>query len=82
MRRGGTYLSLLGRVQPKPVEVAEALLKDVRAAEDRLVLLAPLEGIGFTKTKMDFGDFQILQPKAEQLEVLPGMLANRIFYPH
>ena len=82
MRRGGTYLSLLGGVQPKPVEVAEALLKDVRATEDRVVLLAPLEGIGFTKTEMDFGDFQILQPKAEQLEVLLGMLANRIFYPH
>jgi hypothetical protein len=78
----GGHTSLYSGVQPKPVEVAEALLKDVQATEDRVVLLAPLKGMGFTKTEMNFGDFQILQLKAEQLEVPLGMLANRIFYPH
>jgi hypothetical protein len=82
MRRGGTYLSLLDGVRPNPAEVAEALLRDGQATEDRVVFLAPLEGMGFTKTEMDFGDFQILQPNAEQLELLLGMPANRIFYPY
>ncbi len=82
MRRGGTYLALLGGVQPNPVEVAEALLKDLQATEDRILFLAPLEGLEFIKTEMDFGDFQILRPQPEELEVLLGMPANRVFYPY
>lgn len=82
MRRKGTYLSLLDGVRPDPVEVAGALAKDITVTEDRIVLLAPLEGLGFAKTEMDFGDFQIFQPWADQLEVLLGTRANRIFYPY
>ncbi|MBI2868068.1 MAG: hypothetical protein HYX97_07010 [Chloroflexi bacterium] len=82
MRRRGTYLSLLDGVCPNPAEVADALVRDVETTEDRIVLLAPLEGVGFAKTEMDFGDFQILQPKADQLESVLGIRANRIFYPY
>jgi hypothetical protein len=82
MRLKGTYLPLLDGAYPNPVEVAEALATDIGATEDRVVFLAPLEGLGFAKTEMNLGDFQILQPTTDQLEAILGMRANRLFYPY
>lgn len=82
MRRGGVYLSIFDGVRQNPAEVAEALFKDMRTTEDSVVLLAPLEGIGFSKREMNFGDFQIQQLEAAELETLLGTRANQIFYPY
>jgi len=65
LRRRGTYLNILAGTAPNPTEVADELVKDFRTTQDHVVFLVLLEGVAFTKAELDFGEFQILRPKAD-----------------
>lgn len=81
LRRRGTYLKILYGTAPNPTEVADELVKDFRTTWDRVTFLVLLEGVAFTKAELDFGEFQIIRPKADYLEDLLTIPVNRMFYP-
>ncbi len=81
-RRAGLYRDILEGRHPNGTSTAEALEGAARVREDRVVRLALLGGVCFSKAVMDFGSFQIIRPSAEYLGELLCISINRLFYPN
>jgi hypothetical protein len=76
------YKDLLDGKRPDTNSAVEELAIAAQSREDRVVRLALLEGVYFSKAEMDFGGFQIIRPSAAYLADLLRISINRLFYAH
>ena len=81
-RRSGAYLGCLNSSPTAPRALTERLVADIRCTEEKVLLLALMEGVRFARTSMSFGEFTVFKPDRTELEALLGVEVNRVFYPH
>jgi hypothetical protein len=81
-RRRGVYLRMLAGETLDRDTLVQNLTADIRAERDSTTLLALLEGVRFSKRRLEFADFSLIQPTPEELEETLQIPVNRVFYPH
>jgi hypothetical protein len=64
LRRSGAYIDCLRSVPLDPRSITDRLVADIRRTDEKVTLLALLEGVQFTRATMDFSDFTIVRPTA------------------